>query len=377
MIDTHSLSQSILSEISLPTAEPLAPSILIDKILGLIYGNALGDALGVRTEFLSSSDAKSIWQGQSFSLLGWSEPQRFPIADWTDDTDQMVLILQSYLETTTVNPLDFAKRLLSWRNSGFPELGDTKGLGMGYTVSRVISNKQFLKNPFSAALRVWTNKGCNLAANGALMRTSILGVINYGDLSQVIKQTCDIGMTTHADPRSLAACVAHTAAVALMLQGVDSDIAIGTAGNIARVFIERYTEALEGIVNKNCDEKAKEAFCANKNHFSREVLDRYLGCEFQDILPIDGEDLGYAYICLGCAFWAAKQAGWIESIGRIVLEGGDADTNAAASGAILGCKLGLGNLPQDLLAQLRHKDWLDSKISTLFSVMHLSEHSIL
>ena len=38
------------------------------------------------------------------------------------------------------------------------------------------------------------------------MRTSILGVINYSDITQVIKQTIDIGITTHTDPRSLAAC---------------------------------------------------------------------------------------------------------------------------------------------------------------------------
>ena len=40
---------------------------------------------------------------------------------------------------------------------------------------------------------------------------------------------------------------------------------------------------------------------------------------------------------------------------EIILQGGDADTNAAVAGALLGAKLGFGSLPQNLIEQLRHK----------------------
>lgn len=77
-----------------------------------------------------------------------------------------------------------------------------------------------------------------LAANGAVMRTSILGILNFNgnvlnfntgysflcpppcspptptpDIDQVIENTSQICQVTHADPRCLASCVAVTTAV--------------------------------------------------------------------------------------------------------------------------------------------------------------------
>lgn len=372
-MDIQTLSEEIVKEVEVPTGPGLPNEILIDKILGLIYGNALGDALGVRTEFLSSHDAKNIWHGQEFSLLDWTENRRFPIADWTDDTDQMILILQGFLETSTINPLDFAKKLREWQLHGFPEFGDAVGMGIGFTVSRVLSSKNFLAQPSQASVKVWAKHKCDLAANGALMRTSILGVVNFQNITQVIVQTLEIAMVTHADPRSVAACVAETTAIALMLQGVSTDLAISTSKQLARVFIEKYTQSLQVLIEKNCENPVKENFIANKPNFSRELLDKYLDIEFENLLPIDGDDLGYAYICLACAFWAVKQEDWVEAIGKIILEGGDADTNGAAAGAILGCKLGFNKLPQFLVSQLRHKDWLEIQISALLKTLKVLE----
>lgn len=45
-----------------------------------------------------------------------------------------------------------------------------------------------------------------------------------------------------------------------------------------------------------------------------------------------------------------------------LFQGGDADTNGAAAGALLGCKLGVNNLPPTWIGGLRHKDWLDDII---------------
>ena len=42
---------------------------------------------------------------------------------------------------------NFAKKLLDWINHGFPELGDYAGLGQGATTAKVVTNKNFLKDP--------------------------------------------------------------------------------------------------------------------------------------------------------------------------------------------------------------------------------------
>ena len=51
------------------------------------------------------------------------------------------------------------------------------------------------------------------------MRTSILGTMEYHDLTKVIENTKNACKVTHADPRCVASCVAVTRAIALMLQG--------------------------------------------------------------------------------------------------------------------------------------------------------------
>ena len=46
----------------------------------------------------------------------------------------------------------------------------------------------------------------------------------------------------------------------------------------------------------------------------------------------------------------------------IFQQGGDADTNAAVAGALLGCKLGSrDHMPETWLHQLKHRDWLDEQ----------------
>ena len=47
----------------------------------------------------------------------------------------------------------------------------------------------------------------------------------------------------------------------------------------------------------------------------------------------------------------------------LILQAGDADTNGAVAGALLGCKLGASELPDSWRDGLKHKDWLDGHIS--------------
>lgn len=121
---------------------------------------------------------------------------RWVKGDWTDDTDQMLLILLGVVENKgKVLKEDFAKRMRNWTEEGFAELGDrgksaildgvtwlplvTGGLGIGMTTHRTICHKRFLEDPHKAAHDIWESSGFFLAANGAAMRTSVLGIVNF------------------------------------------------------------------------------------------------------------------------------------------------------------------------------------------------------
>ena len=43
--------------------------------------------------------------------------------------------------------LDYASRLKSWKNHGFPELGDHVGMGIGSTTMTVLQHKDYNDKP--------------------------------------------------------------------------------------------------------------------------------------------------------------------------------------------------------------------------------------
>jgi ADP-ribosylglycohydrolase len=215
-----------------PSVEPvfqdnwskLSRDVITDKIKGIIYGEAIGDALGLATEFMTQKEAVRYYgkdgPKEYSKIIQDFHRSRWMKGDWTDDTDQLLLILQMIVERKgSVEKCAFAEKMSNWRKNGFKELGDVGGMGIGMTVSQTLSHPVFLTEPHEAAKDVWERSGRYLAANGAIMRTAILGVLEFNKLERVKANTREVCLVTHADPRCLASCTAVTTAIALILQG--------------------------------------------------------------------------------------------------------------------------------------------------------------
>ena len=83
------------------------------------------------------------------------------------------------------------------------------------------------------------------------------------------------------------------------------------------------------------------------------ALERSAGARLADI-PVRGEGSGYTVLTTQVGFWAAAQPGALEDVLlAVVNEGGDADTNGAVAGALLGAKHGLDAIPQRWLDRIR------------------------
>ena len=79
------------------SSQPLSREIVLDKILGIIYGQALGDAVGLSTEFLQKNQVSHMYPEVArevdpkvmpfpdYEQTGHSV--RWTRGDWTDDTD--------------------------------------------------------------------------------------------------------------------------------------------------------------------------------------------------------------------------------------------------------------------------------------------------
>ncbi|KAL1835892.1 hypothetical protein VTJ49DRAFT_5913 [Mycothermus thermophilus] len=212
----------------MPTpAQYLLNLTLQDRITGSLIGSALGDTIGLYTEFLSAAKAAEVYPSRHFTLLGPDgRPTPFhldfhrapkELGHWTDDTDHALLILLAFLHgadtrtSASTSPassstpcpaspqpttpssfpssrfgggqpplptqLDLAERLRVWTRQGFPPL-QTMPLGLGRLVGRVVSSTSFTTDPEGRAREAWERTGRNAAPNGSLMRTHTLGLIS-------------------------------------------------------------------------------------------------------------------------------------------------------------------------------------------------------
>lgn len=76
----------------------------------MIYGHALGDAVGLLTEFRFKKDIPKIEFPYANSI------RDFPICDWTEDTDHLIITMQSLIDNDLkLNTYDIADRLRNWQ----------------------------------------------------------------------------------------------------------------------------------------------------------------------------------------------------------------------------------------------------------------------
>lgn len=315
----------------------------MNRLSGLIFGHAIGDALGLGTEFMSKSEV-SINYPEGLNtyaqIIRDSHRCRWPVGSWTDDTDQMLCILDSLLALKRVNIHDIAHRFHTWFNNG--------GMGIGQLVFNVINSENFLTDPHGAAKESWEKSGRKVAPNGGIMRTSIVGAWDNTSAELVKKNTELICQITHYDPRCVGSCVAVSIAVSLLLQGetdtenIMNDVFAHTSGYSQEVY--RYLEM--------------------SAHDSLEIFDLDEGLN-----PGEMDRIGYTLKAMGAGFWALRNAdSFFDGIQRIINEGGDADTNAAVAGAMLGAKYGIEGIPVDLVQNLNHASTLNDRVVKLYSL---------
>ena len=70
-----------------------------ERFLGTIFGQAVGDALGLSTEFMSKQEVDRFYPNriEDYSQIVQDDHRRrWQRGDWTDDTDMMLCILDAF-----------------------------------------------------------------------------------------------------------------------------------------------------------------------------------------------------------------------------------------------------------------------------------------
>mmetsp|Transcript_134099 Transcript_134099/g.246073 ORF Transcript_134099/g.246073 Transcript_134099/m.246073 type:complete len:708 (+) Transcript_134099:100-2223(+) len=333
---------------------------LTDRVMGLIWGAALGDAVGLATEFMKKPEAVEKYPEPSklspASRVEDRHRSRWAQGDWTDDTDQHMLILDALVAGSGVlDQRAFACSLKRWRSEGFPELGDKSGLGIGETVNGVLEHPAYDIAPDVAADAIWRQSGCTMAANGAAMRCAASG-LGYFWVDQIVEYNAVAGAAvTHADPRCAATCVAIAMLVARMLMGIDISSEEQRQTEIASIALTAGQQLRGG----NTDELWK---------FMNITKDGLAG------LDLGGGGIGYTYKPLGAGCWAFLHAtNFRDAVIAITMEAGDADSNATVAGALLGARFGYSQLPREWITEVPEAQrlWLETKVDATLRLLGL------
>ncbi|KAJ8302188.1 hypothetical protein KUTeg_021175 [Tegillarca granosa] len=201
-------------------------------------------------------------------------------ADVLRDRVVVMMTVISTIQKTTLHIQRFYKMdtvLVHWCERGFPELGDSEGIILSETIYKVTSDKSFLEHPQTTAKKLLSQNlhlngdkmngnavhdderssissvsslssengntsmtssvtsiyktytrsdsmtsisGCDTVGvdNGAIVRTAILGVPSFHDITEVTENVIRICSSTHADGKCLASSVLISVVVALLLQ---------------------------------------------------------------------------------------------------------------------------------------------------------------
>lgn len=297
---------------------------LNDKIKGAVYGMALGDALGLGTEFMTKDEILYHYPGglKNFDYFVRDVHRaNYKPGEWTNDTEITLLILESIVDSDGIRIPDISHRLKKWFDS------DPNDPTLPFRM--VIPEPDWEDNPIVVCHSVWRDREITDASNEALNR-ALPAAVASPDYNSLYSNTSRLVNMTH-DP---AGCVATTNIISAILRSLIYD----------KEEIP-YESLIE--IGRNIDER----------------IIRYLKIARDgnlDMLDLDDED----------TFWSTNKtmaaALWVywhidspeEALLKIVNEGGDADTNASLAMMLFGLKQGYDKLP-DIKHDIINKERLD------------------
>ena len=303
-----------------------------DKIKGVLFGQAIGDALGLGTEFMTKQEVNRFYPNgltDYAQIIQDYHRKRWMKGDWTDDTEMMLCIANAIIKDKDIKLSTIAQNFKDWFN-GNP-------LGIGSNTFKVLSFKDYTDNPQKGAEIIWNLSGKKSAANGAVMRTSVIGLWK-DDTERHAAQVCKL---THYDPR----CVGSCAIISLLINN---------------------------LVYKNQMLSLKQLIEIGERYDDR--IREYLvkAAQYDDIndLILDDATIGYTLKTLAAAVWCLFQCNsFEEGLLAVVNVGGDADTNAAVACSLLGARYGYSSIPQKYIDGLKGKDKLNDIITKLQNIL--------
>lgn len=261
-------------------------------------GLAIGDALGMPVEGVSFEEIREKYREiRNFMPSG----DGLEAGEWTDDTEQALILAESLCETLYFSPDNFAEKLkrinLSHR--------------YGPTSSRAITN---LKRGYS-----WRESGIESDTNGSSMRVPPIGLLYHHNYSLVENYAAIASSITHKGNAAIAGSVAVAVGIACIL-------------NEDGMLFEEVVKRVEKYDTLTA-EKIEYAFQIRNASLSKAVKELGNTMMAFDAVPM-------AFYC----YFSSKN--FEHTVIKGASAGGDTDTIAAIAGAMKGAETGFEGIPE-------------------------------
>ena len=303
------------------TNNPASPRLpLADALEGCLLGTAAGDMLGLPFENLSRAQVARV-------CVLPLEPSLFLGRGLvSDDTEHTAMLARSLLEAFD-DPRRFARRFAArlrwWLLSAPPGVGGATARGI---------------------LKLWigfppARSGVRSAGNGPSMRAALLGVVFGDEPAKLAAFLVASVALTHRDERAHAGALVVACAAACSRERRDGDPAAALTALLARI-AEVRGPAPDALTSTLQAMPSALARGLDVGAYARE-----LGCE----RGVTGFVMHTVPVAVYA--WLVHARDLRQAITEVVLCGGDTDSVAAITGAIIGAGTGADAIPPSWLAR--------------------------
>lgn len=329
-----------------------------ERARGALLGLAVGDALGTTYEFdaIEQAPYPALATSPATDVVGGGPFEVAPGAI-TDDTQMAVCLARSLAERGRLDVEDVGQRYLAWSQEAFDIGNQTRD-----AIGRIRTG-----TPAAiAGLATWQQSGRRAAGNGSLMRTAPIAVARHADSEAVIDAAIADSMITHADPRCVLACAVFDAAIAEAVsaplrggEALDGPAMLAVARRALGVAAARLAERWRELANGGVDPRTATAPGLGIGREDLAAIDSARDDLARDLDAAATADpslytpelhihrtAGFVRVAFRLAFWhCVHTPSWRAALVDTASRGGDADTNAAIVGALLGARDGASAIP--------------------------------
>lgn len=301
-----------------------------NRYTGCMLGAAIGDALGKQNEGLSRKEIPD-------RVTDYGKtPERSPggklrAGQYTDDTEQMIVLAQSMIECGGFDVQDFAGRIARW---GADTLADPVRRALVGPSSSVAITQ--LNSGVS-----WKESGSDIPSCGSAMRVAPIGLF-YKNLDDVESNAALSSLPTHNSKEAIAGAVAVAVGVRCALEDMD-------CFDIIKETVAGASKYDKGLANKI------ELSYVKRDAEPDEVFVE-LGTSY-----LVYETVPSAIYCFSRHFEEPEKA-----IIEAVNAGGDTDSIACITGALCGARHGVEAFPEKWINGLENTELVEHLAAMIF-----------